>query len=192
MPLDIPHAEIFSMFCSFRDVNPMMRRVAHQDTKNDFSFAWSLIHEMGAVAAGNATLQAPVHINTMWSMPPVNLTEKERRTNAATILSLICESPVLEPYLKPLLSAKYVCIGSADVMNSEPQYVRCIVYHADIAAYIVAYMYIVFFHGYGIAYFMCFLHRHKMIIVFLWLPPFCLLSRELSFMLHSIMSNMMM
>ena len=132
MPLDITHVEIFYMFCSFRDVNPMMRRVAHQDTKNDFSFAWSLIHEMGAVAAGNATLQAPVHINTMWSMPPVNLTEKERRTNAATILSLICESPVLEPYLKPLLSAKYVCIGSAVVMNRSEEHTSELQSHSDL------------------------------------------------------------
>ena len=133
MPFNAAYAKLFSLPYSFRDVNPMMRRVAHQDTKNDFSFAWSLIHEMGAVAAGNATLQAPVLINTMWSMPPVNLTEKERRTNAATILSLICESPVLEPYLKPLLSAKYVSILSAVVMNSEPQYEGCIGDHTDIA-----------------------------------------------------------
>ena len=39
---------------------------------------------------------------------------------------------------------------------------------------------------------MCFLHRRKMIIVFLWLSPFCLLPRELNFMLHAIISNMMM
>lgn len=84
----------------------MMRRVAHQD--KDFSFAWSLIHEMGAVAAGNTTLQSPASVASMWSMPPVNLSDKERRNNATTILNMLCESPVLEPYLKPLLSSKYV------------------------------------------------------------------------------------
>lgn len=84
-------------------MNPMMRRVANQD----FSFAWSLIHEMGAVASGNASLQAP-SVNSMWSMPPVSLTDRERRHNATTILTTICESPILEPYLKPLLSTKYV------------------------------------------------------------------------------------
>lgn len=87
----------------------MMRR-SNQD--KDFSFPWSLIHEMGGVAASNAsssTLLLPPSggaPNTLWSMPPVSLSEKERMSNSTAILSLLCDSAVLEPYLKSLLSAR--------------------------------------------------------------------------------------
>ncbi|XP_013417985.1 E3 ubiquitin-protein ligase UBR5, partial [Lingula anatina] len=40
------------------------------------------------------------------SVPPVRLEEKERKTNSQQILKLICDSPVLQPYLFDLLSAK--------------------------------------------------------------------------------------
>ncbi|XP_013417983.1 E3 ubiquitin-protein ligase UBR5 isoform X2 [Lingula anatina] len=40
------------------------------------------------------------------SVPPVRLEEKERKSNSQQILKLICDSPVLQPYLFDLLSAK--------------------------------------------------------------------------------------
>lgn len=83
----------------------MMRRSSNQE--KEFTFAWSFMHEVGTVPANVPTLPPTVAVpNTLWSMPPVTLTEKERLTNATTILSILCESAVLEPYLKSLLSAK--------------------------------------------------------------------------------------
>ena len=39
--------------CRFREINPMVRRGAAAPPDKDYTFAWSLIHEMGAVAAGS-------------------------------------------------------------------------------------------------------------------------------------------
>ena len=39
-------------------------------------------------------------------IPPVKLDEKERRSKANQILKLLCESPVLQPHLQTLLSAR--------------------------------------------------------------------------------------
>lgn len=86
-------------------MNPMMPRRTSAGPDKDFTFAWSLIHEMGAVAAGNASLQ-PTPVSTMWTMPAVSLSDKERRYNASTILKILCDSPLLEPCLRTLLSAR--------------------------------------------------------------------------------------
>lgn len=86
-------------------MNPIPRRGAPQD--KDFTFAWSLIHEMGAVAAGNSGLHG-MPAATMWSMPPVSCSDKERRSNAASLLNILCESALIEPCLRSLLSSKYV------------------------------------------------------------------------------------
>lgn len=80
-----------------------MRR-SNQD-KDLHAFAWSFISEMGAVAAGAASV-IPQSNTSLWSMLPVHLTEKERMTNSASILNVLCESHLLEPYLKTLLSTK--------------------------------------------------------------------------------------
>lgn len=85
-------------------MNRMMRAGTSVPPEKDFSFAWSLIHEMGAVPAGAAPLQH--HGHSMWTMPPVSLSDKERRVNAAAILDVLCESPLLEPCLRTLLSSK--------------------------------------------------------------------------------------
>ena len=91
--------------CRFREINPMVRRGAAAPPDKDYTFAWSLIHEMGAVAAGSASIQ-PSATNSMWTMPAVTLSDKERRYNATSILNMLCESPLLEPCLRNLLSAR--------------------------------------------------------------------------------------
>jgi len=83
-----------------------MRDLMRSGNEKEFSFAWSLLQDMGATGGAPTTLSAEP--NTLWSMPPVHLTDKDRKTNALNILNVFCESPVLEPYLKSLLSTKYV------------------------------------------------------------------------------------
>ena len=87
--------------------------VRHRDTSRqsntqdpDFSFAWSLIHEMGAVAAGaGATIQRQSPLS-LWSMLPANMSDSDRLAHASEILSTLCESVVLEMELRTLLSTK--------------------------------------------------------------------------------------
>ena len=40
------------------------------------------------------------------SIPPVKMDEKERPANALQILKIVCESPVLKPHLRDLLSSR--------------------------------------------------------------------------------------
>ena len=47
----------------------------------------------------------PTEYSTV-SLPPVKMDEKERRNKANQILKLLCESPVLQPHLHTLLTAK--------------------------------------------------------------------------------------
>lgn len=82
----------------------MGRRSNSQD--RDFSFAWSLIHEMGSVAVGAPAVPVQPAVASLWSMMPVNLTDRERMANACTILGILCELPVLEMELKNLLSMR--------------------------------------------------------------------------------------
>ena len=66
-------------------------------------------------AGASTTASSSVHqgepVNA-YMMPPVKMDDKERQHAALQILKLLCESPLLQPHLLDLLSARSVATSS--------------------------------------------------------------------------------